>query len=107
MRGHVYVFDKQITDTERKFYEGQVKQKILNRMEKQENNYLAKCLDIFQYFSPLVYSVDGFDGRKIRATVRKLASFIASKLYLKYSEMASFVDRGIPSYYIAWLTSYD
>ena len=40
---------------------------------------------------PLVYSVDELAGIEIRATERRLASLLASKLHREYSEMAFFI----------------
>ena len=51
-------------------------------MEEKEkkNKYLQTCLDLIRYFTPIVYSADGFPGMEDVAAHRRLSLLLRNKL---------------------------
>ena len=53
--------------------------------------YLEACLQQHQHFSPFVASVDGIIGVEATATLKRLASRLASKWEQTYSKICGYI----------------
>ena len=57
--------------------------------------YLEACLQQRQHFSPFVASVDGLLGVEVTATLKRLASCLATKWKQSYSKTCGYVKSRI------------
>ena len=63
--------------------------------EVEKRMYLDACLQQRRHFSPFVASVDGFMGVEATATLKRIASSLATKWRQPYSRMCGYVKSRI------------
>jgi hypothetical protein len=81
-----------ITDTNARSYQKKDFEKVLLQHKKEKKDkYLWTCLEMRKDFTPMVYLVDGVVGCKARNAKRRLATHLASKWKLGYSQMVYYV----------------
>ena len=81
-----------VTDTDAATNRGMTPEKVLRRHEKEKKDkYLEACWEAQLSFTPLVYSIDGMEGAEAAAARKQLASKLAAKWNLQYSQMCAFV----------------
>jgi hypothetical protein len=91
-RGMTGVFDVRITDTDAPSNRGLDPIKILARHEKEKKaKYGQLCHERRRHFTPLVFSVDGLQGKEATAAMRRLSAKLATKWGRTYSEVCGFV----------------
>ena len=73
-------------------YLPQTSAKALATSEKEKKDkYLEPCLERQRYFTPMVYSVDGFFGTEAVSAQQRISSLISNNLKREYYEMCGFV----------------
>ena len=93
-KGTGCVLDTWGTDTDAISYSDLSSSKVLKTSEKlTKDSYLALCLARRRIFMPLIYSVDGMAGKEAKSFERRIASLLAGKWDLPYSEMVGYVRR--------------
>ena len=91
-RGRTAIFDVRITDTDAPSYRSRAPAKVLQSQEREKKDkYNGPCREAHLTFTPLVYSVDGLEGKEARAARRRLASHLADKWDQKYSIVSNFI----------------
>ena len=81
------VHDMRVVNTDAKFYWGRSPEKCLEEAERGKKKiYLEACLQQRLHFSPFVASVDGLLGVEAKATLKRIASRLASKWKQPYSQ---------------------
>jgi hypothetical protein len=84
-----------ITDTDARSYRKKEFAKVLEQHEKEKKDkYFQNCLEMQKDFMPMIYSVDGIAGREARNAEKRLATHLASKWKLEYSQMVYYVRLG-------------
>ena len=69
-----------VMNTNAKSYAGKQPEKCLQEAERTKKQiYLEACLQQLRHFSPFVASVDGLLGMEATATLKRLASSLATK----------------------------
>jgi hypothetical protein len=87
-KGQTAIFD----DTDQPTYRKLEPSKVLLRHEKEKKNkYGDLCIARRRTFTPLVFSVDGLQGKEATAASKRLATCLASKWKRSYSEICGFV----------------
>jgi hypothetical protein len=90
--GEDCVLNIRVTDTDSKSYLSMSSAKVLEKAAKEKKTkYLDACIERRRLFVPLVYSVDGMEGKEAKAFEGQVASLLASKMNRPYSEMCGFV----------------
>ena len=83
--GTYNVHNMRVVNTDAKSYWEKSLQKYLEEAEKSEKKmYLEHCLQQRIHFSPFVASVDGLLGVEATATLKRIASCLASKWRQSY-----------------------
>jgi hypothetical protein len=91
-RGTTAIFDIRITDTDAASYRTRDPQAVLQRQEQEKKRkYGDACKESHRHFTPLVYSVDGLEGKEVTAARKRLASRLAAKWNRKYAQVCGFV----------------
>jgi hypothetical protein len=91
-KGQTAIFDVRITDTDQPSNRKIDPSKVLLRHEKEKKNkYVDLCIARRRTFTPLVFSVDGLQGKEATAASKRLATCLASKWKRSYSEICGFV----------------
>jgi hypothetical protein len=91
-KGQTAIFDVRITDTDQPTNRKLEPSKVLLRHEKEKKNkYGDLCIARRRTFTPLVFSVDGLQGKEAAAASKRLASCLAAKWKRSYSEICGFV----------------
>ena len=81
-----------ITDTDARSYWKKEFAKVLEQHEKEKKDkYLQNCLEMRKDFTPMIYSVDGIEGREARNAEKRLATHLAGKWKREYSQMVYYV----------------
>ena len=81
-----------VVNTDAKSYWGRTPEKYLEEAEKGEKKmYLEACLQQRRHLSPFVASVDGLLGVEATATLKRIASRLASKWKQLYSKTCGYV----------------
>lgn len=75
-RGTTAIFDIRVTDTDAAASNRHLDPlKVLRRQEREKKDkYQEACLQAHQHFTPLVFSVDGLEGKEAMAARKRLAS---------------------------------
>ena len=69
------IFDIRVTDTEAASKRNKDPDKVLRQQEEEKKRkYLNHCQQAHKHFTPLVYSVDGLEGKEATAMRKQLAS---------------------------------
>ena len=85
-----------VVNTDAKFYWRKTPEKCLEEAEKgKKKMYLEACLQQRWHFSPFVTSVDGLLGVEATATLKRIASRLASKWKQPYSQTCGYVTSRI------------
>ena len=91
-RGTTAIFDIRVTDTDAASNRHLDPLKVLRRQERaKKDKYQEACMQAHQHFTPLVFSVDGLEGKEAMAARKRLASRLASKWNRTYSQVCGFV----------------
>lgn len=91
-RSRTAIFDIRITDTDAPSYRSRAPAKVLQSQEREKKDkYNGPCREAHLTFTPLVYSVDGLEGKEARAARRRLAQRLADKWDQKYSIVSNFI----------------
>ena len=73
-RGTTAIFDIRVTDTDAASYRQTEPSKVLKRHEREKKaKYNDLCLARHRHFTPLVFSVDGLQGKEATAAIKRLA----------------------------------
>ena len=84
--------DMRVVNTDTKSYWGRTPEKYLEETEKgKKKMYLEACLQKRRHFSPFVASVDGILGVEATATLKRIASRLASKWKQPYLQTCGYV----------------
>jgi len=90
-------FDIRVTDTDNATYRTQDPAKVLEKQEKEKKaKYSDACRKAHLHFTPLVYSVDGMEGKEAKAARKRLASKLAEKWHKEYSQVCGFLRARLP-----------
>jgi len=90
-RGTTTIFDIRVTDTDAASYRTTDPKTVLQRHEREKKaKYNNLCLARHRHFTPLVFSVDGMQGKEATAAIKKLSSHLSSKWKRTYSEVCGF-----------------
>mmetsp|Transcript_13622 Transcript_13622/g.28127 ORF Transcript_13622/g.28127 Transcript_13622/m.28127 type:complete len:216 (+) Transcript_13622:278-925(+) len=74
------IFDIRVTDTEAASHRNKDPAKVLRQQEEEKKRkYLIPCQQAHKHFTPLVYSVDGLEGKEAAAMRKQLASRLSAK----------------------------
>ena len=85
-----------VVNTDALTYQLKEPEKCLHEAEKRKKKmYLEACIQQRRYFSPFVASVDGPLGVEATATLKRIASRLATKLKQSYSKMCGYVKSRI------------
>ena len=94
--GSLFPHDMCVVNTDAKSYWEKSPEKCLEEVEKSKKKmYLERCLQQRRHFSPFVASVDGLIGVEATATMKRIASCLASKWRQSYSKMCRYVKSSI------------
>ncbi len=86
------IFDIRVTDTEAASKRNKDPDKVLRQQEEEKKRkYLNHCQQAHKHFTPLVYSVDGLEGKEATAMRKQLASKLSAKWKRKYSQVCGFI----------------
>ena len=86
------IHDMRVVNTDAKSYWGRSPEKYLEEAERAKKKmYLEACLQQRRHFSPFVASVDGLLGVEATATLKRIASRLASKWKQPYSQTCGYV----------------
>jgi len=92
-RGTMAIFDICITDTDMASYRQTEPKKILLRHKhEKKKKYNALCLECHRHFTPLVFLVDGMQGKEATVTIKQLARLLSAKWKCTYSEVCGFTQ---------------
>ena len=81
-----------VTDTDAPYQRSTDVDRVLSRHEKRKKDkYLEACLARRRTFTPLIYSVDGMQGKEGLAATRRLAAVLAPKWHRPYSVVCNYV----------------
>ena len=81
-----------IVNTNAKYYWEKSLENCMDEAEKSKMKmYLEACLRQLRHFSPFVASVDGLLGAEATATLKRIASCLASKWRQSYSKTCVYV----------------
>ena len=84
--------DMRVVNTDAKSYWGRTPEKCMEEAEKgKKKMYLEACLQQRRHFSTFVASVDGLLGVEATATLKRIASRLASKWKQTYSKTCGYV----------------
>ena len=84
--GQETIFDVRVTDTDNRT------EKVLKKQEGEKKaKYSEACQEARLHFTPLVYSVDGMEGKEATAARKRLASMLAEKWKKEYSQVCGFI----------------
>ena len=88
-RGRTCIFDmRTYNDPDAKSYQKKESTKFLEQHEKEKKDkYLQNCLEMWEDFTPMVYSVDGIAGREARNVEKRLATQLAGKWQCEYLQI--------------------
>ena len=90
------VHDMHVVNTDVKSYLERTPEKCLEEAERgKKKMYLEACLQQRRHFSPFVASVDGLLGVEATATLKRIASRLASKWKQPYSNTCGYVTSRI------------
>lgn len=90
--GTTAVFDIRVTDTDAAKHRNRDPAKALAKQENEKKQkYGEACREAHMHFTPLVFSVDGMEGREATAARKRLASRLAAKWNREYSQICGFV----------------
>ena len=96
MNGTDSVHDMRVVITDAKSYWEKSPDKCMEEAEKSKNKmYLELFLQKRRHFSPFVASVDGLVGVEATATLKRIASRLASKWRQSYSKTCEYVKSRI------------
>ena len=85
-----------VVNTDAKSHKTKDPERCLQEAERGEKRmYLVTCLQQRRHFSPFVNSVDGLLGVETTATLKRLASCLATKWKQPYSKMCGYVKSRI------------
>ena len=85
-----------VVNTDAKSYWGKSPEKCLEEAEKSKTNmYLESCLQQHRHFSPFIASVERLLGVEATASLKRIASFLASKWQQSYSKTCGYVKSKI------------
>ena len=88
----IFLTDIRVTDNDNNSYRTQDPAKVLGRQEKEKKaKYSDACREARLHFPPLVYSVDGMEGKEAKAARKRLASKLAEKWHKEYSQVCGFL----------------
>ena len=90
------IFDVRVTDTECPSYattatEGHAMKVLAVQEKKKKLKYNQACLDRRRHFTPLVFSVDGVEGKEVKAAIKCLASKLSNKQKRTMSQVVAYV----------------
>ena len=95
-RGTAAVFDVRITDTDAESYLKTAPWKLLQEHKREKKKkYLDLCHEAHRHFTPLVYSIDGMEGKEAIAARKQLGAKLAAKWGRHYSQVCSMVKSRI------------
>jgi len=90
-RGTTTIFDIRVTDTDAASYRATDPKKVIQRHEREKKaKYNALCQARHRHFTPMVFSVDGMQGKEATAAIKRLSSLLANKWKRTYSEVCGF-----------------
>jgi hypothetical protein len=86
--GSTAIFDDRIMDIQSHSYQNKDYPKVLAQQEKEKKNqYLCPCLEMWNDFTPLVYSVNGIAGKEAKNTEKRLGYHLLEKWYKPLPQM--------------------
>ena len=86
------VHDMRVVNTDVKSHSAKTPEKCLQEAERAKKKmYLEACLQQRRHFSPFVASIDGLLGVEATATLKRIASRLASKWRQPYSRTCGYV----------------
>ena len=95
-KGTDSVHDMRVVNTDALTHRKKDPEKSLHEAERgKKNMYLEACLQQRQHFYPFVASVDGLLGVEATATLKRLASRLATKWKQSYSKTCGYVKSSI------------
>ena len=85
-----------VLNTDAKSHSTKPPEKCLQEAERAKKRmYLEACLQQLRHFSPFVASVDGFLGVEVTATLKRIASRLATNWRQPYPQMCGYVKSRI------------
>ena len=90
------IHDMRVVNTDAKSYWGRTQEKCLEEADRgKKKMYLEACLQQPRHFSPFVAYIDGLLGVEATATLKRIASCLASKWKQPYSQTCGYVTRRV------------
>ncbi len=78
--GTTAIFDIRVTDTDGPSYRDKDPAKVLKKQEdEKKGKYLDACREAQLHFTPMVFSIDGMEGKEAEAARKRLASKLAEQ----------------------------
>ena len=94
MQGTYFILNMRAVNTDVVSYINKTLEKILVTAEREKRHkYLDACLQQRRCFSHFFISLDGLLGTKVDATLKRLASHLATKWRQTYSRTCGYVQR--------------